>query len=207
MTTHLYDENSNEWLGYSAAASAVNHIEFANAPTGNAVSISSVGDDTNISIDVVPKGTGSLQISGVDVLPVSGLSTIGANSFDQTVDRIMMYDDSASAHKAVLLQDLGITIVSEASAQTFALGDANTMQKSTSASAVTWTIPTNASVAFEIGTAIQVYQEGAGQVTIAADGGVTLRSPNGAKTNQQYGVACISKVAADEWVAFGDVST
>lgn len=151
--------------------------------------------------------SGNLEIGGAAVLPVDQLTTLGSNSFDQTVDSLLLWDNSASAHKQVKLQDLGLTVVSAAAAQTFALADANTLQSSTSATGVAWTVPPNSSVAFETGTVIQLYQSGAGQVTLAPGAGVTLRSPNGTKTSQQYGVACIAKVGADEWVAYGDLTT
>ncbi len=73
-------------------------------------------------------------------------------------------------------------------------------------SAITFTIPTNASVAFGIGTQINVMQLGAGQVTIAG-AGVTFRS-NGSKlkTNGQYAVATCCKIATDTWVVVGNLA-
>lgn len=73
-------------------------------------------------------------------------------------------------------------------------------------SAITFTIPTNASVAFGIGTQINIMQLGAGQVTIAG-AGVTFRS-NGSKlkTNGQYAVATCCKIATDTWVVVGNLA-
>lgn len=177
--------------------------------TADALDIYTAGSQ-QVSVDAsgnLDLANGSLELGGNAALPVDQLTTLGSNSFDQTVDSLLLWDNSASAHKQVKLQDLGLTVVSEASAQTFALGDANTLQSSTSATAVTWTVPPNSSVAFEIGTVIQVFQSGAGQVTFAPGSGVTIRSPNGTKTGQLYGVACLAKIAADEWVIYGDVTT
>lgn len=50
---------------------------------------------------------------------------------------------------------------------TLALGDRDTMVEFTNASAVTVTIPTNASVALPVGTAISLLQAGTGQVTVS----------------------------------------
>jgi hypothetical protein len=93
------------------------------------------------------------------------------------------------------------------SAYTFALTDAQTVVETTGATAATFTIPTNASVAFPVGTAIEVFQDGAGQVTIAAAGGVTLRS-DGSKvhTAAQYATIGLRQRAANEWVLSGDLS-
>ena len=74
------------------------------------------------------------------------------------------------------------------------------------ASAITFTIPTNATVAFGIGTQINIMQLGAGQVTIAG-AGVTFRSEGSKlKTKGQYAVATCCKIATDTWVVVGNLS-
>lgn len=72
------------------------------------------------------------------------------------------------------------------------------------AAAITLTIPTNASVAFPVGTEIEVWQIGAGQVTVSPTGGVTLRARLGAKTAGQYAMVRIVKQATDTWYMTGD---
>lgn len=75
------------------------------------------------------------------------------------------------------------------------------------ASAITFTIPPNSSVAFGIGTQINIMQLGAGQVTIAPGSGVTLRSQGSKlKTSAQYAVATCCKIATDTWVVIGNLS-
>lgn len=73
------------------------------------------------------------------------------------------------------------------------------------ASATTLTVPTNASVAFPVGTVIEFYQYGAGQVTVAASGGVTIRTPETLLLRKQYSSASLRKVATDEWILAGDL--
>jgi hypothetical protein len=90
---------------------------------------------------------------------------------------------------------------------TLALTDAGQTVETTSASAVTETVPANSTVAFPIGTVIQLYQSGAGQVTVTAAGGVTLRVPGGAKTRVQYSTVTLRKRATDEWIVSGDATT
>lgn len=91
---------------------------------------------------------------------------------------------------------------------TLALTDAAKLITLTNAAAITLTVPPNASVAFPTGTQVLLYQGGAGQVTITAGAGVTVRS-QGTKLKifGQYGVAGIVKVDTDEWVAFGNLAT
>ena len=67
----IRDENGNEQLQFQTTSSAVNHFDITNAATGNNPSISAVGGDSNISINLIPKGTGEVQSNG------SGLATTG----------------------------------------------------------------------------------------------------------------------------------
>lgn len=90
---------------------------------------------------------------------------------------------------------------------TLALTDAAKMVTLTNAAAITLNINTDAAVNFAIGTQILLYQGGAGQVSIVATtpGTTTIRA-QGSKTKLtgQYAVACVMKIAANEWVVFGN---
>ena len=87
---------------------------------------------------------------------------------------------------------------------TLALTDVAKVVTLTNGSAITLTVPTNASVPFPIGTQILLYQGGAGQVTVGG-AGVTIRSQGTKlKIAGQYGVAGLLKVGTDEWVFFGN---
>jgi len=88
---------------------------------------------------------------------------------------------------------------------TLVLTDVAKVISLTNAAAITLTVPTNASVAFPVGTQILLYQGGAGQVTISSS--ATIRS-EGSKLKMfgQYAVAGLLKVGTDEWVAFGNLS-
>jgi len=80
------------------------------------------------------------------------------------------------------------------------------------ASANTFSIPTNASVAFPIGTQINVLQIGAGQTTIqAVTSGTTTIQSTGAtaaapKLRVRYSAATCLKAGTDLWYVFGDIS-
>ena len=94
---------------------------------------------------------------------------------------------------------------------TFALTDANnTFVTLSNASANTATIPPNSSVAYPVGTVLNVAQTGAGQVTFAAGSGVTIVS-NGAtaaapKLRVQYSGAGAIQTAANTWLVLGDIA-
>jgi hypothetical protein len=86
---------------------------------------------------------------------------------------------------------------------TLVLADIGKVIEFNSASATTLTVPLNASVAFPIGTLIEVFQVGTGSVTIG--GSATLRSPAGLILRAQYSTVALRKRGTDEWVVSGDV--
>lgn len=63
----IADGNSAQIIEGTGVASAVNYTVVSNAATGNAVSQTATGSDSNISINMVPKGSGVLQSAGVEV--------------------------------------------------------------------------------------------------------------------------------------------
>jgi N-acyl-L-homoserine lactone synthetase len=74
------------------------------------------------------------------------------------------------------------------------------------AASIALTIVPNSSVAFGIGTQINIMQLGAGTVTITAGAGVTLQSAGSKlKTDAQYAVATCLKIASDSWVVVGNL--
>ena len=86
---------------------------------------------------------------------------------------------------------------------TLVLADAGTFVTLSNAAPVTLTVPNNTSVAFPVGTMVNLLQLGAGQVTIAAGGGVTVSSASGLKLADQYSSAQLIKLATNTWVAVG----
>jgi hypothetical protein len=61
--TSILDTNGNELLILTATGSAVNELTLANAASSYAPTITASGE-TNVSINLVPKGTGQVQIAG-----------------------------------------------------------------------------------------------------------------------------------------------
>ena len=96
---------------------------------------------------------------------------------------------------------------------TFVLADAdNKLVTASNGSAQTYSIPTNASVAFPIGTQINLIQIGAGQVTVnAVTSGTTTIVSTGAtaatpKCRAQYSAITLVKRDTDSWYAIGDIA-
>ena len=100
----------------------------------------------------------------------------------------------------------GVLNAQTGTSYTLALTDVAKVVTLTNGSAITLTVPTNATVAFPIGTQILLYQGGAGNVTITPASGVTIRSDGSKlKLNAQSAVAGLLKLGTDEWVAFGNL--
>jgi len=90
---------------------------------------------------------------------------------------------------------------------TTVLADDGKLVTCDNASPIALTIPPNGTVAYGIGTQINIMQLGAGVVTITAGAGVTLRSAGTKlKTNGQYAVATCCKIATDTWVVIGNLA-
>lgn len=92
---------------------------------------------------------------------------------------------------------------------TCVLADANTVIEMNSSSTKTITIPTNASVPYEIGAVLVFFGMGTGTVTITGDSGVTVWSPHGDTGSRnlagQYAEASARKRDTDIWVLAGDL--
>jgi hypothetical protein len=103
----------------------------------------------------------------------------------------------------------GFTTVAEKTANyTAVLGDANiVLNRMNVASANTFTIPPNSSVAFPIGTTLSGDQMGAGATTITAGAGVTINSRGAVyDTAGQFAMWSAVKVGTDEWNLTGDLA-
>ena len=90
---------------------------------------------------------------------------------------------------------------------TLVLADAEKWINVGSGGTTTITVPTNASVAFSVGTHIDFWNESANTVSFAAAGGVTIRSEAGAlNLATQYTAASLVKLATDTWALVGKLT-
>lgn len=151
-----------------------------------------------------------------DRLRVDGNATVTGN-FDVLGDITIAGSAVAAGADVTTLQsdvaalEAAASVVA-ATAQTddygLLLADAGTCVEMNKGSAVTLTVPANADIAFPTGTVIEIFQLGAGQVTVAAAVGVTIRSSGDKlKLTGQYSGASLRKRATNEWVLVGDIAT
>lgn len=89
---------------------------------------------------------------------------------------------------------------------TLTLADVGKCVEMNMASANNLTVPPVSTASFGIGSVIEILQLGAGQTTIVAGAGVTLRSAGGRlKLAGQYSSAALRMRASNEWVVVGDL--
>ena len=94
----------------------------------------------------------------------------------------------------------------QSASYTLVLADKNKIVEMGVGSANNLTVPLNSSVAFPIGTQINILQTGSGQTTVVATGGVTINATPGLKIRAQWSYATLIKRAENTWVLVGDIS-
>ena len=99
------DENGAEQIKFATTASAVNEISVTNAATTNAPAISATGGDTNIDLNLTPKGIGRVTLNGggkiqqvAEKATVSATAATGTVSFDVITQAVLYYTTNASAN-------------------------------------------------------------------------------------------------------------
>ena len=68
--TNILDTSGNELFILTATGSAVNELTYANAAADNDPSFTATGGSTNIGINLVPKGSGTVQYAGNEISTV-----------------------------------------------------------------------------------------------------------------------------------------
>ena len=77
----IVDANDRQIVNFTSAGTAVNELTITSAATGSNPSINATGDDTNISINLVSKGTGATLL---DKLAFTDRKFINASDSDTT---------------------------------------------------------------------------------------------------------------------------
>lgn len=139
------------------------------------------------SVEDEPTTTVNFSQAVYDTLKVGGIEYADGVQVKQGVPSITSINQQTGAYTTVLT-------------------DRDKLVEVSSASGVTVTIPANSTVAYPVGTSIDILQTGSGQVTIAGAGGVTVNATPGLKLRTQWSSATLFKRATDTWVVFGDLS-
>lgn len=181
------------------ATSDNNHIAWNNLE-GEAVA-KIINNGSNNTIMNAVAGKISLAIgTGINEFSTDGALAGNSDDAVPTEKAVKTYADTNKSAKH-------ISINTQTDNYTLVLSDDDKLIDMNKATAVTLTVPTNASVAFPIGTTIALRQKGAGKVTITPAGGVTIDSQYGLITTGQHAMASILKVDTDTWVAVGSLES
>ena len=179
-------------------------VSATNIKTINSTSVLGAG---NIAVEPTITATTSADYyRGDKTFATLNKTAVGLGNVDNTTDAnkpVSTATQTALDAKTAKL----ITTNRQTASYTLVIGDADKLVEINNASANNLTVPLNSSVAFSTGTQILLAQYGAGQTTIVATSGVTIRS-NGAKLklNAQYSGATLIKIDTNEWYLFGDIA-
>jgi hypothetical protein len=101
----INDENDLEQIKFSTTASAINELTVKNAAAGNAPEVSSTGDDTNIDLNLTPKGIGRVTLNGggkiqqtAEKVTTEATAATGTVNYDVLTQAVWNFTTDASAN-------------------------------------------------------------------------------------------------------------
>ena len=187
--------------------------------SSTAIGDSQIRDDgTNVAIGVAPASykfrvNGDIAVATTNRLQLDATAGTVSLKASATAGSMQLYTGgTADSNIRVQISNDGAVAIynvfnRRTASYTLVITDAGRIIEMNVGSANNLTVPLNSSVAFTIGTEIQVLQYGAGQTTIVATSGVTLRSKSGQlKIGNQYTGVTLVKVGTDEWYVIGNVA-
>jgi hypothetical protein len=233
--TLVLEGTVNSGYGYvcsntSAITIGTTNVTYAAFNAAKAVTAGSgLTESTPGTIDIATGGVTSAMIAdgtivngdisasaAIDQSKISGLSSslalkanLAAPSFTGgvTVDSSgIIFTDGTQTKEGVPSRT---PIIQKTAAYTLsALTERDSLIEVDSASAVTLSIPTDASVNYPVGTTIDILQTNTGQVTIAAatPATTTVNATPGLKLRTRWSSATLLKRAANTWVVYGDLT-
>jgi hypothetical protein len=165
---------------FTVGTDDIDVYQFAGAGSVTAGTNVSV-DGNQVSVIDAPVFTGIVDASAAGVEFSDGVQTkAGVPSLTEFVEKTADYTLDTLAHQDNIIE-------------------------MNSTSPTTFTIPTNAALAWPIGASMDILQTNTGEVTIAASGGVTLNRTPGNKLRTQWSSATILKRGTDSWILYGDL--
>jgi hypothetical protein len=162
-------------FGFSGSTSGTTTVQATAVAGTNTLTLPAVSNDT-----LVGKATTDVLTNKTLTSPVINGATIGTSIINLTLNA-----QTGTTYTPVLADNGKLVTLSNASA-------------------ITLTVPTNASVAYATGAQINIQAIGAGQVTVVGDTGVTVNG-TGTKLRAQWSAATIVKTATDTWTLIGDL--
>jgi hypothetical protein len=101
----IEDDSNNEYIKFTKTASAVNEVTVTNAATTNPPAISATGGDTNIDLNLTPKGIGRATFNGggkiqqvAEKVTNSATAATGTLTYDVITQAVLNYTTNASGN-------------------------------------------------------------------------------------------------------------
>lgn len=167
----------------------------SNAPVSPAPKVGQLWVDSDTSIQYVWTGSTWLALSDPDMVTLTGTQTLTNKTLTSPTLNSPQINNPTTT----------IGINPRVASYTAVLSDRDKLIEMNVASANTFTVPLNSSVAFPTGSTINIVQTGAGQTTITATGGVVINATPGLKLRTQWSTATLIKRDTNTWLAFGDL--
>jgi archaellum component FlaG (FlaF/FlaG flagellin family) len=163
-----------------------------------------VADDLTVKNIRSNSSTGILQVTGPAAASTRTMTVPNANFTAARTDAAQTFTGVQTMTDPNLISTLN---AQTGTTYTLASADVGKVVTLSNTSAITLTIDTNANVPVSTGASVTLVQYNTGQVTVVGAGGVTLRSTPGAKLRAQYSAGSLIKIAADEWLLVGDLTS
>jgi hypothetical protein len=163
-------------FGFSGSTSGTTTVQATAIAGTNTLTLPAVNNDT-----LVGKATTDTLTNKTLTSPVINGATIGTSIINLAINA-----QTGTTYTPVLADNGKLVTLSNASA-------------------ITLTVPTNASVAYATGAQINIQAIGAGQVTVVGDTGVTVNG-TGTALRTQWSAATLVKTATDGWTLIGDLA-
>ena len=198
-TNSLWYYSGSAWV----ASGATGDIEGVTAGTGIS------GGGTSGTVTITNSMATEITAKG-DLIVGTGNATF--DNLPAGTNGYTLLADSGAATGLAYSAGIPVSFDAETASYTTVLGNAYQLVTMNVGSANNFQIPTNASVAYPVGTVINVLQIGAGQTTIqAVTPGTTTINSTGAtatapKLRARYSAASCIKAATDTWYVVGDIS-
>ena len=187
-------------------------INYSDGTGVTSYSVARMGVDGTGSVSSVngvsPDGNGNVALTPADIGALPDTYTAPVSSVNGNTGTVVITASGLGAAELsgtkVKPSQASSAIESKTASFTLALADAGKMMLVNTGTDITVTIPTNASVAFDVGTEIEITRLGAGEVTIAGATGVTIDSIlSMTSVSDQYGVVALKKLDTNEWLLAG----
>ena len=163
-------------FGFSGSTSGTTTVQATAVAGTNTLTLPAVNNDT-----LVGKATTDTLTNKTLTSPVINGATIGTSVINLAINA-----QTGTTYTPVLADNGKLVTLSNASA-------------------ITLTVPTNASVAYATGAQINIQAIGAGQVTVVGDTGVTVNG-TGTALRAQWSAATLVKLGTDSWTLIGDLA-